>query len=243
VVPVVATTKEKRDRAATAVLVALGIYFLARSAPSATPDTLAVALACIGLVRVARKGHVDALSAALFAVVPLVEPSCLGVLGGVTVAHMLRREPGRDHAVFAAVFAATVVTLFCSVVSGGVWVTHVVRSIDRPMTCTRFVQELGWSALVLGAPNVAIAAIAIKKRAPLVLTAPLIASIAWSPFAIAKHGSGTQVWLEPTMAAVVMLAFMPAGRVRNRPQRNQSSAIGSSIGAGGGVVGFGGRLE
>jgi hypothetical protein len=38
-----------------------------------------------------------------------------------------------------------------------------------------------------------------------VATLPLATSIAWSVFSMAKHGSGTQYWLEPTMAALVAL--------------------------------------
>lgn len=210
--PVAAASRERRRTVAIAALLGLGLYFLARNAPSATPDTLAVALACVGLVRVARRGHVDPLSAALFAVAPLVKPSCLGVLCGVAIAHVAARESGRFRSAMAGAAAASAVALFCHVTSDGTWLTHIIRSTGQPLTLTRFVEQMGSRFVVLGLPHLVIAILAIRRRAALVVVAPLVASLVWSSFSMAKHGSGTQYWLEPTMAAIVAIAFMPPGR-------------------------------
>ena len=212
VVPAAAASRARRRTVATAALLGVGLYFLARNAPAATPDTLAVALACAGLVRAARRGHVDAVSAVLMAVAPLVKPSCLGVLAGAAIAHVAAREPGRLRAVLAGGGAALAVALFCHGVSDGAWLTHIVRSTGQPLTMTRFVEQLGCRFVVLGLPHLVIAIIAIQRRAALVVVAPLLTSLLWSSFAMAKHGSGTNYWLEPTMAAIVAIAFMPARR-------------------------------
>ena len=212
IVPVAAASRVRRRTVATAALLGLGLYFLARNAPSATPDTLAVAFACAGLVRAAKRGHVDAISAALLAVAPLVKPSCLGVLAGAAIAHVASREPGRFRAVLGGAAAALALALFCQVASDGAWLTHIVRSTGQPLTLTRFFEQLGSRIVILGIPHLVVAIIAIRRRAPLVVTAPLVVSIVWSSFSMAKHGSGTQYWIEPTMAAIVAIAFMPARR-------------------------------
>jgi hypothetical protein len=224
VVPIAVAPRERRRTVAIASLLGLALYFLARNAPSATPDTLAVALACVGLVRVAKRGHVDPLSAALFAVAPLVKPSCLGVLAGVAIAHVAAREPGRFRSVVTGAGAALAVAFFCHVVSDGTWLTHIVRSTGQPLTMTRFVEQLGSRVVVLGVPHVVVAILAIRRRAALVVIAPLVASLAWSSFSMAKHGSGTQYWIEPTMAAIVAIAFMPARRAP-RPLRGAAVVL------------------
>jgi hypothetical protein len=59
--------------------------------------------------------------------------------------------------------------------------------------------------MFLGLPHVVAGIFAVRRRSPLVATLPLATSVAWSIFSMAKHGSGTQYWLEPTMAALVAL--------------------------------------
>lgn len=210
VVPVVGAARRQRAATAIAALLGLSVYFLARNAPAATPDTLAVAVSCLGFVRIARSGKVDTLSLALVAMAPLVKPSCLGVLAGVTFAHVARRESDRCRVLFGAAAIVSLVGLSFTAISDGGWLTHIVRSTGQPLTWTRFVHELGSRAPILGLPHVVVAAVAIRRRAPLVVTAPLVASVAWASLAMAKHGSGTQYWIEPTMAATVAIAFMPA---------------------------------
>jgi len=210
VAPVIGAAQKQRAATAVTALLGMGVYFLARNAPAATPDTLAVAVSCVGLVRIARRGKVDTLSLALVAMAPLVKPSCLGVLAGVAVAHIAGRERDRYRVLLGAAALVSLVGLSFTAISSGGWLTHIVRSTGQPLTWTRFVQELGSRALVLGLPHVVVAVIAVRRRAPLLVTAPLLASIAWASFAMAKHGSGTQYWIEPTMAATVAIAFMPS---------------------------------
>src|SRR5262249_50667295 len=48
----------------------------------------------------------------------------------------------------------------------------------------------------------------------------LLASVAWNAFAMGKHGSATNYWLEPTFAAALLVAHVPfspppfLGRIR-----------------------------
>lgn len=209
--PIAATSRERRVTTATVAFAAIGIWFLARNAPSATPDMLAVALACAGLLRAARRGHFDALSGALLVLAPFVKPSCLGIVAGAAVAHLVvRRVPSRWLTIAAAGVAASLAVFACQLVSDGAWVSHLVRSTGQPLSWTRFAQEMGSRAIILGIPHVVVLIVAARRRASIVLIAPLAASLAWSSFSMAKHGSGTQYWVEPTMAAVVAVAFMPA---------------------------------
>jgi hypothetical protein len=211
-VPVVGSSPARRRSTATAALLAMGTYLLARHGASATPDTLAVALEAIALVRTARRDRVDAVSAALFVIAPLVKPSCIGVCAGAAIACALRGRVVRPGAVASAATAAVLAAVACHAVSDGAWMTHIVRSTAQPLTVRRWVQEMGDRALLLGVPHLTVAALALRRKAPILVSAPLVASIAWSSFAMAKHGSGTQYWLEPTMVAITAIAFMPAAR-------------------------------
>lgn len=212
VCPVVAAPRERRWTTALAALVAFSVYFLARNAPSACPDLLASALACFGLVRAARRGHFDPLSAAFLLAAPFVKPSCIGVLCGASIAHLLVRGPRFVRTTLAAVAIALGLVGVCMAGSSGEWLVHLVRSTGQPLFFRRFVDEFGSRALFLGLPHLVVAWMCVRRRASAIVTAPLIASVAWSAFSMAKAGSGSHYWIEPTMAALVAIAFMPAAR-------------------------------
>ena len=210
--PTRAADSARRPLVHTAALLGLAVYFLARSGPNATPDTLAVCLAAFGLARIAKQGRLDGVAAALLAVAPLVKPSCLGVAAGVGLALVITRDRRAWRALVAGGAAFAVVAVFCHVVSDGHWLAHIVRSTRQPLTFARFADELGVRFFVLGAPHLVVLAVAVRRRAPLLVVMPLLTSIMWSSFSMAKYGSGTNYWLEPTMAALVTLAVLPRAR-------------------------------
>jgi hypothetical protein len=207
--PVVFAPRDGRRRAALAALVASSVFFLCRNAPSGTPDTLAAALACAGLVRAARRDGIDGISAALLLAAPFAKPSALGIIAGCAIVHLVRRRAGwlRTVAIAAGVFAALIG--LCHLMSGGQWLTHIVRSTGQPLSGSRWLEQQGSRVLFLGAPHLVVAFIAWRRRASWMTIVPLLTSVAWSSFSMAKLGSGTHYWLEPTAAAIVAIAFLP----------------------------------
>jgi hypothetical protein len=203
-----------RTTVATGALLAVGLAMLVREAGTADADMVAVALSTLGLLRATRRRGLDPLSAALLAVAPLVKPSVLGVPAGVVVAHLMtqwRSGPRRLLSPLAVggLVGGAFVGLF-HVWSHGAWLTHIVRATGQPLSLDRWLQEFGGRFMFLGLPHAVAGVFAVRRRAPLVATLPLATSLAWSIFSMAKHGSGTQYWLEPTMAALVALGSCEA---------------------------------
>ncbi len=233
VVPVATARRENRALTAIGAMFAGGIYFLARFAPALNPDPLAALLVCVALARAAKKDALDPLSAALLVAAPLVKPSCLGALAGAGLAHLALRRAGFAKAIAGGIFGFLALATFCHVTSDGAWLSHIVRSTGQPVTLTRWLQEFGSRCFVLGLPHVAVAYVAFRRKASWFSIAPLLGSVAWVTFAMAKHGSGTRYWLEPTGAALVALAQMPRGEDARgaRPFALAGLALGLAIGA------------
>jgi hypothetical protein len=208
-----ASHPRSRATVATGALLALGFAMLVRETGYAEADVPAVALASAALLRMNRRRGLDPLSAALLAATPLLKPSVLGGAAGAVAAHVIahRRTGARQLAgplVAGAAVGAGIIACF-HLASHGAWLTHVVRATGQTISFERWVQEFGSRAVFFGLPHAAVCAVAARRRAGLFATLPLAASTAWSTFAIAKHGSGTHYWLEPTMAALIALGRSP----------------------------------
>jgi hypothetical protein len=121
--------RRNREAVLCGALLALGLHMLVREAGLATADVPAVALTALGLVRMHRRGRLDALSAALLVTAPLVKPSVLGVLPGAFGAHLvMHRRSGwrsgwkeRLEPLVAAAAAGGALAAVYHVTSGGVW--------------------------------------------------------------------------------------------------------------------------
>ncbi|MBX3224308.1 MAG: hypothetical protein KF795_27585 [Labilithrix sp.] len=211
VAPVAGAPKEKRRVTAIAAMLGAGVFFLSRHAASMSPDALATALVCLGVVRAARRDRIDPVSAVLLIAAPLIKPSCLGGVAGAAIVHLALRRPGWLRSTVAAAGAGAALALVCHVASDGNWLSNLSRSTGQPLTLTRWVEELGGRVMVLGVPHVVVAYLAWRRRVSWLVAGPLLGSIAWTSFMMAKHGSGSHYWLEPTGLALVALSRMPAG--------------------------------
>jgi hypothetical protein len=202
-----------RGGVATVALLTLGLEMLAREAGLADADMPAVALSTFGLLRMNRRGGLDGTSCALLALAPLVKPSVLGGVAGALLAHVLVNRKGGLRALVgpcvpAAIVSCGLVAIF-HVWSHGVWLEHIVRATGQTLSFDRWVNEFGSRAWLLGAPHAAVLLLAARRGASPLSTVPLATSLGWAVFSMAKHGSGTHYWLEPTMAALVALGAMP----------------------------------
>jgi hypothetical protein len=109
----------------------------------------------------------------------------------------------------AGAVAALLLALCCHLASDGAWLSNISRSTGQPLTLTRWLQEFGSRVMVLGVPHVVVAWLAWRRRVNWLVVGPLLGSIAWTTFIMAKHGSGSHYWLEPTGLALIALSRMP----------------------------------
>lgn len=208
--PVLGAPKARRRVTAVAAMLAGGIYFVARHAASMSPDTLATALVVVGVVRAARRDRIDPVSAVLLIAAPLVKPSCLGGVAGAAIVHLALRRPGWIRSTVAAAATAALLALACHLASDGAWLSNISRSTGQPLTLTRWVEELGSRVMVLGVPHAAVAWLAWRRKVTWLVVGPLLGSVAWTTFMMAKHGSGAHYWLEPTGLALVAISQTPS---------------------------------
>jgi hypothetical protein len=191
-------------------MLAASIFFLARNAASLSPDALATALVCGGVLRAAIKDEIDPIAAVLLIAGPFVKPSCLGGVAGAAIALFALRRRGWRRGLLAGIGTFVVFVGICHLASDGAWIRHITSSTGQPLSLTRWVQEMGGRFFVLGLPHAVVAWLAVRRKTSWLVTAPLIGSIAWSTFAMAKHGSGAHYWLEPTGLALIAISRMPA---------------------------------
>lgn len=224
-VPVLVARPGRRRHAAYAAMLGAGIYFVARHAASMSPDTLAAALVCIGVLRAAKKDGVDPLAAMLLVAAPLVKPSCLGGVGGIALVHFALRRPGWVRSTAAGLFVALLLVGASHVASDGAWLSNISRSTGQPLTLTRWGKEFGARAMLLGVPHLVVLLLAYRRRLSWFVVGALAGSIGWTTFIMAKHGSGAHYWLEPTGLAVVAVSVWPA-----EPARRPLAWVGAAFG-------------
>jgi hypothetical protein len=206
---------ERRAEVLTGALLVLGLHMIAREVALAQADVLAVTLAIVGFARASRAGRLDPLSAVLLAAAPFVKPNVLGCTVGAFVAHVVAHRRSGARALLAplavgAAVAAGFVALYHTW-SDGAWLQHIARATGQPLTWEKWRGMVASRALILGAPHAVVLAVAIRRRCSPLATLPLAASLAWTLFAVAKTGSATYYWIEPTLAAIVTLGRIPSG--------------------------------
>jgi hypothetical protein len=207
------TRAENRRATLVGACLALGLDLIVREAGLAQTDVPAVALTSFALVRTARHEKLDAISAAMFAATPLVKHSIVGAALGALIAHgfYTRREGLRAmvRPLLAGAAVATAIIGAYEVVSGGAWLPHIFRATGQSLSFERWTHEVGSRFILLGTPHAVVLAIAVRRRASAWLTLPLATSLVCTLVALAKHGSATHYWQEPTMVALVVVSRMP----------------------------------
>jgi hypothetical protein len=189
-----------------------GTFMLARNAAIAGADAVAVSVAGVALVRSARGARADALSGALFAVAAWAKPNVIGLAAGALLYEVV---VGRRRAAGALLGAAVVSAAFgfwSNRVSGGAWVEHLARSTMQPIDPLRAVALTVSRFPLLGLPHGFVAYCGWRARSSpnvrLVLSA-LASSLLWTLLSVGKVGSSTNYWMEPTVAAVLLLGYAP----------------------------------
>jgi hypothetical protein len=193
-----------------------GTFMLARHCATASADVVAVVLAAAAVFRSVRLGRVDALSGALFALGAWTKPNVIGLAAGALLHEMIVGRARSVSPLGAALVVSGVLALWTDRLSGGVWLTHLASSTMQPATFARGLEQIVPRFPFLGAPHLFAAYFGFRARSePRVrfLLAVLSASLVWTMIGMAKLGSATNYWLEPSFAAVLLMAHAPIPRM------------------------------
>lgn len=218
-VPLVAVRAEAKART-NALLVAVayaGLFLIARDVVFFTLTPLPVLAATFGLARVVRKGQLDPIASALFALAWALKPLVMGIAFGVGVFTLLDRASIKEKVTSLMILAAFVAAAALGMMawtSGG-WLVHLRASTDNGMLPQRWLHYTYEYFPVLGLPHLLVTAFLFRGKESRSKAAAwaLLASTLWAIFAMGKRGANAGYFMEPCAALVVALAYgMPEAK-------------------------------
>jgi len=196
-----------------------GTFVLTYWGTCVRPDELALALAAVALARTVRRRTIGVLGGALFTAAALLKPNVIGMFAGAALVELV---VGRRRILAAAAGAALVavpILAVLHVVSDGSWFHWLRLETLQPFSpglwATRISEKLaqfvplfavsGWLAYR-------------SRRAPGMAygLAALTTSVAWTLVSLGKVGSASNYWVEPSLAALIILANAPIPPVSQR---------------------------
>ncbi len=209
----IAASAEPRCRRVGAVAAAFvgGVFALAEFGGSGRPDSLALLLAGVGLVRSLERGRVDAWAAALFAFAAWTKPNVVGMASGAMLATLARDKWRAWGALLAALSVSAFVAGILQVVSHGAWLTHLLLATGQPLRPSLLLAHMH-RAQFFAAPLAFAAFCAWRARSSAAGALGLwaiVTSIVWALLTFAKTGSAANYWLEPCIASAAFVARVP----------------------------------
>ncbi len=209
-----------RRAAIVAASFVAGIWVLTNFASTGRPDSVACALGAVTLARAVRRERLDALGVALLVLVPWLKPTVLGLPGGAIVAasFFTNEASSRRRAVLSSAVAFVALSaLSAHTLSDGELFRHVVRSNAQPFTMEAWMAQVP-ARLPFFAPLFAWAGwVGWRERARsgmAIAFGAFAGAFLWTLVALAKTGSSSNYWMEPAIAAVVVIARADDARVR-----------------------------
>jgi hypothetical protein len=202
----------RRRAAAVAAAFVAGAYTLALYGGSGRPDSPALLLAGVALTRTVRNDRLGPVDAALFALAAFIKPSVLGVAGGTFAAELLRRRARAWPALLGAAAVSVALAAALHSASNGQWLIHLTRGNYGVMRLDFWFDRVAARLPFFGSLLAFAAFCAYRGRAlPGAVRAAwaLASATAWTLFTLAKAGSASNYWMEPCLAAVVILAHVP----------------------------------
>lgn len=222
----------KPRRLATALFAGLvaGTFVLALYATSARPDGLAVVLAGLALHRAAHRAsaaapaadpvvRIDAVAGALFALAVWLKPNVIGAVPGAVLGAMLATiaRGARVGAALRGVLPAlgamaavsAVVAGVLTIGTGKAWAIHLFASTGQPPSLALWQSQLLSRAPFFAFPLLGALYVGLRPpRDPGATVAgfALLTSIVWCVACLAKIGSASNYFLEPCVAATIVMA-------------------------------------
>lgn len=195
--------RERRFQTAAFATWVASVYVLALYGGSGRPDSLAIFFAGLALDRAARRGRVDFLAGALFALAAWVKPNVVGCAAGAFVVSLRgRREP---HGILGGLVTSAIVAALLHWRSDGKWLMHLLASTAQPPSGSLWLEQIASRGPFFFLPLAVVAWIGWRARADLP-TGALVASSLWCILSLAKIGSAANYFMEPCIAAIVVLA-------------------------------------
>ncbi len=208
-----------RGHALAAAAFFAATFNLALFADSGRPDSIALLLVAIALLRSMRAVRVDAFSGALFALAAWTKPTLIGLAAGAIAADALSPRRAKGALAGAAVVSVVVVALL-ERAGGNAWVTHLVRSNLQPISAAAWLDAMQHDAFFFVGPGAYAVFVGWRNRrdpgVALALSA-LGAALAWALFSRAKIGSSTNYWMESSLGIVALCAWTPVPVSAGRP--------------------------
>jgi hypothetical protein len=189
--------RSRRIEVAGAATFVAGIWVLANFAMLGRPDSIAGAVAVLALWRATDgRARLDPLTVALFVLVPWIKPTMIGLPVGALLA-------SKDRRAWAMALGFAVVS---AAMAGKALFVHVVQSNAQPFALSAWLEQVP-ARLPFFAPLFAWAFVLGKKER--IALGAFLGAFAWTLVALAKTGSSSNYWMEPCLAAVVLLARAP----------------------------------
>jgi hypothetical protein len=207
----------RRRAALGAAAYAAGAFMIVRHSATATADSVAVVVAGAALLRSLRVGRADALAGALFALAAWTKPNVIGIAAGVLLHEIFAGRSRALRPVTAALVVTCALGFWTARVSHGVWLEHLLRSTLQRASLQRAILEIVPRLPFLGIPHAFAAYSVVRARGSAsagMLRWALTSSLIWTTIEMSKVGSSTAYWLEPTLAAVIVMAEVPLPRAR-----------------------------
>ncbi len=204
--------RERRLDVLVAAAFAGGVFMLVRAGVNGSADSLAVLLAAVALHRGVKKGELDAIAGILFALAAWTKPNVIGVALGAILFTILTKRLRAWPMLLGALCVTLAMIGIEQFASRGLWIEHLLRSTGQAMNATVWAAHVVPRFMFLGLPHVGVIAYAWRARRDRGVSVALVSlatSLAWALFSMAKIGSATHYWLEPSMAAVIVVATVP----------------------------------
>lgn len=211
----VAWRSQHRLLACAAAIFVASTWVLALYGASGRPDALAVGLVAVAIARAIRRNGVDALAGALFALAAWVKPNLVGAAPGALVVTFFVARRSFAKAVVAGVATSGIVAGILTAVSGRVWLDHLLASTAQPPSLSllreQIVGRLPFFALLFAVAAGA-GIVTLRREASVargggirVALGALVSSVAWALLCLAKIGSASNYFMEPSVVAVAVL--------------------------------------
>lgn len=220
----------RRLPAAALAAFAAGAWVLSFYGLSGRPDAVAVALAGVALLRSVQHARVDVVAGALFALAAWVKPNVVGafpgaVLGTALAAYATGGIRRAVRAVVPAITGAAIITLLVagtlSVLTGKAWLVHLLASTGQAPSAALWAEQIASRAPFFALPLLGVLALGVstvrtrREPAPWIATCALATSLAWCVLSLAKIGSAANYFLEPIVAAVVLVGHVARLELRS----------------------------
>jgi len=208
-------------QAAAAAAFVAGTYTLTIFTATARPDAAGIALSGMAAARSVRMGRVDVWSGGLFALGACVKPNLIGLAVGMFAVDLWRRRWQVYPGVLGALGVLTVVLGVLQLSTHGSWLQHLLLGTAQPLNGRLWIEQvLGRGQMMGGFVLLALlAGLSMSRERSQEATMALgglVSSLSWALLCAAKIGSASNYWIEPCVAAVLLLGRAPVALLAER---------------------------